>query len=231
LATIFLFTQLGCGDDGGTSPKTHSGSDVDDSVSPASDGIETVVIDSRPISTGIITLQEPFPVLLFEDGSACNDMNFVVQDLDAASHREDNPAKWTEWKRINGKVALLKSGAWSKLADDGEYAPQARGFALDGSFRHVSSYSVGTFVNVNETTYRFLPGHRFAVSGAAVFTTGNANGGSTQADQQGTYEVDGYVLRLHYESGREALSSLVSGEADPRTIYVGGTWFSLETAR
>jgi hypothetical protein len=46
------------------------------------------------VGIGGTILQDPRPMILFKDGWACREMNFVVRGLDEATHRAMFPKAW-----------------------------------------------------------------------------------------------------------------------------------------
>jgi hypothetical protein len=189
--------------------------------------IETVTIEGRNVSTGIITLKEPYPVLLLRDGSACLDVNFVARADDLAAHRALYPNQWLSWRRDNGRVALQYRNGWFYPYFGGELPPQPRGTKLKGKYKYASSFGVGELIRVTERSFVFSDDGRFVFGAETAFTTGNAAGGSFPPNQRGTYEIDGYIMQLQYDSGESAKASFVHGG---KTIYINGTWYSAESS-
>ncbi len=74
------------------------------------------------------------PFLLFKDGFACLDMDFVAQSTDVKTHRAANPSDWVPWRRSGGRIELQIGETWEPIPYSDEYAPLPRGTKIAATF-------------------------------------------------------------------------------------------------
>ena len=213
-----------------TAPPSGTG----DAGAPVADGgvaaagvIETVmVVTSYVYGVGGSLTLDASPLILFKDGSACRDMNFVVEGLDVPTHKAMYPRSWTSWKLFDGKVALANGTKWVYLDYQLRYPPLPQGQVFDGKFMRLTgggNTSVGGDVLiVAQAVVRFFPDHRFVQGSFAGVTSSATVALSTPPDQQGSYEIDGYQIQLRYDDGKLVRTSLVWTPNDPQALYLSG---------
>jgi len=180
--------------------------------------IETVTIHGQTVSSGFLTLTEPYPVVLLTDGWACLEMDFVAQPGNAETHRAANPQSWVRWVRTNGRVIL--GGKYAAFG--GSVPPKPAGFRLDGLYTYTKSSGGGDLTSISERSFRFTSAGLFGYGSSSSFSTGNAIGGNFPPDQRGTYEIDGYLINLRFDDGDTVVVSFVD---DGDLIYVAGRWY------
>jgi hypothetical protein len=195
-----------------------------------SDEIDTVMVEMKyGVGPGGGFTLDVRPVILFKDGTACRDMNFVARHDDVATHRMKYPNAWTRWQVIDGKVALQNGSRWVYLDFQLKYPPLARGYTLNDVYRHLSGGGNTSFggdvLIVTEATYQLTSGHRFAQGSFAGVLSSSVTSLSVPPDQQGDYEIEGYRITLHYDSGKTVTTSFVFNERDPGIILLSGTSF------
>lgn len=198
---------------------------------PAAVGeIDTVMVDLVLISTaGGSFGQDPRPVVLYRDGTACRDMNVVVADTDLATHRAMNPGKWTEWKVVDGKVSLLKNGAWSPLYFQVKYAPNSD-LTFDGKiFLRPQGATLGDVTIASYRYWRFSADHKIELSSDTAVWSSSSAFGSVPPAQRATYRIEGYQITLNWDDGRtEKLAFAHNAEKDANAIYMGGFGFVVQ---
>jgi hypothetical protein len=151
---------------------------------------------ATPASIQTVIVDADSPVLLFTDGSACRDTQFVVDKPDLETHRAMHPNAWSRWKMLDGKVALSSSDGIFRTPDSQTlYAAITRGFTLDRTF-----VSVNTNVLSSQEAYTFGVDSTYSkivcstepVTPFTLKAGGVCPGNSTET--AGRYEIDGYTI-------------------------------------
>jgi len=195
-------------------------------MTPAQGEIETVMmylVYQLGIGGGLTP--NPRPIILFKDGSATTDINFVVRDLDVPTHKSMFPETWTEWKVVDGKVARKKEMNWTSLDFQLKYPPNPSSLTFDDTFEHLSGATIGETTAFSQRSVRFFPDHK-VIWGSTVGVTGpNVVFGSFPPDQRGTYQIDGYAIEFKWDDGKTTRSSFVWNEQDPGAVFIAGAGY------
>ncbi|RYZ82641.1 MAG: hypothetical protein EOP04_21645 [Proteobacteria bacterium] len=198
--------------------------------------IETVGMDiGFIVGVGGFLYSTTEPVLIFKDGSACRDMEFLVSNLSQDTHRSQNPEEWTSWRREAGRIQLLSSdGEWENLGFTTEFAPLAKDTKLDRSYSSLSGggnvATGGSTVIAIESSYTFSNGGRF-IKGRFVGSSSEFDGVSTSVSSiapnlQGSYTIDGYLITFQFDDGTSEVRTFVMDLLDPEVFWLNDTAYS-----
>jgi hypothetical protein len=178
----------------------------------ANDEIDTVMMDVKYVLGASGNLDpEPRPIIMFKDGWACRDINFVVENLSVAEHKAMHPDSWVQWKVVDGKVALAKDNDWSKMYFQIKYPPNEVSLALDRAFTFSHVATLGNTSLFTKQSIRFTSDHSVVLGREPADTS-----------HRGTYLIDGYAITLKWEDGNVTRTSFVWSDKDPAAIYIGG---------
>jgi len=197
---------------------------------PTSGELEAVMVETKyVVGPGGGLAIDMKPVILFTDGTACRDINYLARNEDVATHRMKYPNAWTRWQVIDGKVALQNGSRWIYLDFQINYPPLARGYTLNDVYRHLggggNTAFGGDVLIVTEATYQLNAHHRFIQGSFAGVLSDSITAINAPADQQGTYEIEGYRITLRYDSGKTVTTSFVYNERDAGLIFLNGVSF------
>lgn len=156
----------------------------------------------------------PVPVWLYKGGVyPTDDDGLLPIPAEAVKHRAANPDLWSTWRRTADGVERKIGREWSLLAYDDEYTALAAGTRINGTF-------VSSGDRYQERKYRFTIAGRFEYCREIAVASLRPEYGS------GTYEIEGYVIRLRYSGGTtETLSVVHDPRQRPNTIWVDGSPF------
>ncbi|WP_148212699.1 hypothetical protein [Hahella chejuensis] len=191
--------------------------------------IELVMFDYGVSHSMGMVSHQTHPVLLFENGEACKDMGALVFPGGLTAHKAEHPSRWTQWRKSWGDYELLRGENWKKLHFNQKYPPIEKGFRLNNTFHHLGSFSTGDSMTSLIKNYQFFSDGRF-VSGAQAYASAETANSSTafthvSPDQKGRYEIEGYLLTLHYENGETQYKAIVLDMDDPSPIWLNGAGF------
>lgn len=193
--------------------------------------IETVGFYSKVrMGLGGIILPMPTPVVLFRNGDALKAISELNRAGGPAASKKAEPDEWTTWRRNGGTVEMLDAEGWAELPFTNFMGPLPRGHRLAAKFRSLSGGgNVATGGNAMIAVWA-----EFTFDNAGRFTTGGGAGASVKvegpssttettttakaAQTQGTYEIDGYTLTLHYDDGRTEARMIVMDLSDPKSV-------------
>jgi hypothetical protein len=156
----------------------------------------------------------PVPVWLYKGGVyPTDDDGLLPIPGEAVKHRAANPDLWSAWRRTPNGVERKIGRDWSPLAYDDEYAALAAGTRVNATFNSSAD-------RYQERKYRFTSAGRFEYCREIAVASLRPEYGS------GTYEVDGYVIRLRYSGGTvETLSFVYDPKLRPNSLWVDGSPF------
>jgi hypothetical protein len=213
----------------GAAPPPPSG----DAVKIAA-GIEGFGFDScTRIGYGGMVMYVPCPVVLFKNGGALTDVEGLDHPQGMAAHRAANPQKWTQWRREDGRVQLLKAKGWSNITYTAVYSTLPKGFSLDGRYHSMggggnTAMGGGQAVAV-WSDYLFRPDGTVQRDGGAGSSSGDAGVSVTTSSQaasrRGRYRVDGLILAIDYDDGAQERRIII---ADPQDKGKGTMWLDGE---
>ncbi|RYZ57792.1 MAG: hypothetical protein EOP07_08910 [Proteobacteria bacterium] len=189
-------------------------------------GIETVAMDSTyQIGAGGGFYFLPSPVIVFKDGSLCEDIDFFTEGLDAAAHRAKHPNSWTKWRMENGVRQVQDSkGDWGNIGYGEEYAPLPKGTTFAASFTNTSGGGDtslgGSTITLALSRIELRADSRFVQGKFVSASSSGTTVGSAPADQQGSYEIDGYLIALRYDDGNTVVRSLVIDPAYTKILWL-----------
>ncbi|HTE50668.1 MAG TPA: hypothetical protein VK698_07355 [Kofleriaceae bacterium] len=192
--------------------------------------IRAVVYSWSQSWSGVNLRMDESTYLLLANGKVRDGVPPVAPaDFDAEAEMRAEPKKWGTWKKRGDEYQLAFAGqAPFEPPNTLERTPGRPGERLDGTYSKSSSYSVGSYGSWSSRSIAFGPDRRFSrsheggasIAGPAGSTPTSAGwddsgssvstptlgtrsrSGSTEADRQGTYHIDGYTLELRYDSGR-----------------------------
>jgi hypothetical protein len=148
------------------------------------------------------------PIFLYKGGvTPTNYDGLVPTPAGAVKHRADNPDLWTEWRRTPAGVERKINKNW-ELVDD-EYAPLAMGTTVSSTF-------LAAHRTFGQRKYRLSADHTFKYCDYL-----RVAGNQKSETFSGTYEIDGFVVRLHHADGSTDLYSFVyDPTARPNTMWI-----------
>jgi hypothetical protein len=186
----------------------------------------------EPATLESVMVDDGRPLLLFSDGSACMDAEFVVEDLDSNEHREKYPNSWMRWKKVNGKIAIAPEGGdtWLALETQTVYRANEKGLTLKDSFVIVRS-SIASAIQSNEAAaYTFNSDGTYSglyCSNGPITPATATSGGACigQSDSiPGEYEIEDYTIRLVAPNVTSVRPFFYATE-EPTTIFVGAQMY------
>jgi len=185
------------------------------------------------IGYGGMVMFAPCPVVLFKTGTALTDVEGLNYPQGLAAHRAEKPGKWTQWRRQDGRVQLMKKEGWDNITYNVVYSALPKGFALDGRY-HSSSGAGNTALGGGQAViawsdYLFRPdGHVQRDGGAGSSTTGSGvdvTTTGTRAAKTGRYRIEGLILAIDYADGSQERRVII---ADPKDEGRGTLWLDGE---
>ena len=195
-------------------------------MAPVEGEIETVMMYIvYQLGVGGAVSPTPRPIILFKDGSATTDINFVVRGLDVATHKSMFPNTWTEWKIVDGKVARKNGMNWTVLDFQLKYPPNASGLTLDEAYTHLSGATVGETTAFTQQSVRFFADGKVIWGSSTGITGPDTVFGSFPPDQRGTYQIDGYTIEFRWDDGKVTKSSFVWNEQDAGALFIAGAGY------
>jgi hypothetical protein len=147
---------------------------------------------------------DPVPFWLYRGGFAPLDRDVLPLAADAVKHRAANPELWTRWRRTEAGVERKVDSGWKRLAYDMEYTALPKGTRVNGTFGR--DLVIGSTAGV-QTRYRFSTDGSFAACKLTTFATGSIR--PEHILRQGSYEIDGFVVRLRGTNGTNEVESIV----------------------
>jgi hypothetical protein len=161
------------------------------------------------------------PFWLYNGGvSPTDEEGLLPIPAEALKHRAANPDLWIPWRRAaDGTVERSIEGKWKPLAYDDEYAALPKGSSFAGTFE-----SAATVADIAGRIRKY----RFAKSGSYEFCELFVAGSSISEERaSGTYQVDGYVIKLVSKSGTQETFSLVYDPSQrPNTMWIDRGMFT-----
>ena len=187
--------------------------------------IETVAMDVDYTTDGVGVYPIPRPTILFKDGSACRDMNFVVRGLSVADHKKMYPNTWLQWREVDSKIQVGNGMKWRVLDFQQRYAPNPSSFTLDQTYTHLTSVSTVDSSAFAQQSVRFTKDHKMLWGSVASVSTPNGSTSAIPPDRRGSYHIDGYVMEISWDDGKSTKTSLVWSAEDPKAVYIGGAGY------
>lgn len=190
------------------------------------DAIEFIVFDYLPRGGEFAVV----PVMLFKNGEACTDMAMLTDYQSPEQHKRQHPNRWRQWRLQGDRVQLKGEGDWQDVQYQQQYAGFPEGYRFDHRYKRLNSMSSGGGNFAMASRHIELNKDGTFVSGQAAFansensTTGaQASVASLPDDQKGRYRVEGFLLRLEYDSGDVVHKSIVTDDQnDPEVIWING---------
>ena len=164
------------------------------------------------------------PVVLFENGEACTDMEALVFTGGLDGHKRQYPGRWATWRGSDGDYELRSNGRWSKVDYPDDTPPVESGHKLNGSYRHLG----GRFSAGWTRAYNFSPDGRFSLDAMGFANVEGTSGSSaslsvySSGSSQGRYEIDGYILTLHFDDGTLLYRSIVVDPDGEDVVWIDG---------
>jgi hypothetical protein len=175
--------------------------------------------------------QSPIPVLLFEGGFASFEVEQLVTPIDIAYDLIERPTAWPAWRRGAAGVELSRGGAWTPVLYKYECAPLPAGTTLAGLFERRASSVVGNQAAVQTVTrYRFGTDGSFAaceMKKTAIVALGSIT--TERTESRGTYQIDGYKVRLINEDASSVTQPFFYDPARPTRMWLGRLHYPAST--
>jgi len=165
------------------------------------------------------------PYFLFKDGTATSDVSLVVDYNSVKEHQNKYPKRWFKWRKRSGKYQVKEGSKWVDFAYQDTYASYKSSYRLNRRYKRMS----GGFGGGSYKLYEFSKSGRFTSGGVVFANSETASGGASvslvhkNADKQGRYSIDGYVLTLEFDNGDVRHYPFVSdGKGNPDVIWLDG---------
>jgi hypothetical protein len=154
-----------------------------------SNGPELVVFDSGASNI-------PAPLLLFAAGYASFNLDLLLHPVDVATDVVTHPGAWLEWRRGADRVEYRTSAGWHRVAYNNEYSALPRGTRLAGTYEHTFESAGAAAVTEERRRYRYEEDGTFALCTVTRKTVINGQWLLDSLERQGTYEIEGYTIRI-----------------------------------
>lgn len=183
-------------------PSTIDAGRPTENASEVFDGTVVAVVLTRSVGGFQV------PLWLYKGGFAPSDDDGLLPiPAQALKHRAANPDLWTRWRRTAKGVERMSDGEWIAADASEEFAPLPKGTKLTGIYQLDPGYYL-------ERTYEFSASGTFTYCQVISLTL-------SKTRYSGTYEVDGYVLRLRTSGGDvESLSLVHDAQRRPNTMWI-----------
>ena len=155
-------------------------------------------------------------LLLMRDGSACKCFDRALGQILPSESRIEDPDAWGRWVNRAGAISLTWADGETEVLDMAAVTPMTGGDAqtrIQGAYTHTSgggNVVMGTSF-LSQSFFQFSADGTFSSDRASSFSVplggssgpdGHVSGGSSGAGPRGTYEIDGYNMKLTYPDGR-----------------------------
>ena len=175
-----------------------------------------------------------FPIVLFKDGKALEDVEGLSFAAGMEAHKRANPDDWTSWRRAGGKLQTQTSKGWENLPFTAIYSKLPDGFKLNGRFQSLggggnTAYGGSDFFAA-WSTFDFLPDGRVVKGGGAggysAFQQASSAFSSVAPERRGRYRIEGLMLNITYDNRTTEQFLIVSDPKDPSVIWLDGTSYT-----
>jgi hypothetical protein len=164
------------------------------------------------------------PVLLYKGGLASFNTELVTNPIDIAYDFVEHPQDWPAWRRnAAGTVELQRGGVWGTPEYSYEVKPLPKGTTLAGTFNWGRDTAIGT-----DAAVKFVFRYRFKADGTferckSTVTAIPAIPSITRKQEpfSGKYEIDGYKLKLTYDTGGEDTIPFFYDPTRPTRLWLG----------
>lgn len=164
------------------------------------------------------------PVLLLNQGIACNCLN---EDLDAVTVAElqaRRPKAFGQWRTDGTKTEVYWGTRWSKLAFNPPGLPLGDEWRSANTYESTTSIgdsASGTWAGASKEITFDETGH-FKFAGAAAT---NVSAGTSKS--RGTYSVKGWMMTLQFEDGTEhRVSASTSADEPNGVLWLSGAAYT-----
>lgn len=178
-----------------------------------------------------------FPVVLFKDGQALEDIEALSFAAGLEAHKRANPDDWSKWRREAGRVQTQTGKGWKNLPFKPVYEKLPDGFRLNGRYQSLSgggntAYGGSDYVAA-WSTFDFLSDGRVVKGGGAggysAFQSASTAFSSVSPDRRGRYRVQGLTLEINYEDGSSERYLIVADPTEPDgAIWLDGTGYTMK---
>ncbi|MDG9671605.1 hypothetical protein ONV78_27970 [Hahella sp. CR1] len=187
--------------------------------------VEAVMFNRRQVRIAGKLATVDRPELLFKNGDLCMDAHALVFRGGIARHKARRPVKWTRWRINNGEREWLNGETWEKFVSAKEFPPLQEDFRMENTLSFQEETDGGAFPIINVVRYQFFsdgkfirnldsyPSHDDALSSTVSFY---------YPEEEGRYEIHGYLLTLHFDSGETIYKTLVRDKNAPSPTWLDG---------
>ncbi|MBU6953526.1 hypothetical protein [Hahella sp. HN01] len=187
--------------------------------------VEAVMFNRRTLRVAGKSTALDAPELLFKNGDLCMDMQALVFRGGVAKHKAKNPSKWTRWRTNHGEREWLNGEKWQKFASTKALPPLDEGYRLESDLRFQQETDGGAFLITNVIRYQFFSDGKFIRQLDSYPTHDDAISSSVSfyyPEEEGRYEIHGYLLTLHFDSGETVYKTLVRDKNSPSPTWLDG---------
>jgi hypothetical protein len=192
--------------------------------------IDSFGFDSRTtMGVGGSFAATPYPIGLFRDGRALEDVRGLSYRGGLAAHQRAHPQAWSRWRRSGNEVQVQSdTGNWRSLAFRTTYAALPAGYRLEGVYRAMRGAgnvsTGGADAGSALRTYVFgRDGRIIRDAGAGAFASFGATAtaaASVAPSQRGWYRIDRLTLHIDYDDGSAEARIILTDPRDPK----GAVW-------
>ncbi|ABC28817.1 conserved hypothetical protein [Hahella chejuensis KCTC 2396] len=188
--------------------------------------VETVMFNRRHLRIAGKSAVVDAPELLFKNGDLCMDASALVFRGGVARHKARRPAKWTRWRTNNGEREWLNGEKWEKFVSAKEFPPLQEDFRMENTLSFQEETDGGAFPIINVVRYQFSSDGKFTRNldsyPSQDVPLNNASVSFYYPKQEGRYEIDGYLLTLHFDDGETLYKTIVLDKNSSSPVWLNG---------
>lgn len=183
-------------------------------------------------------------LLLMKDGTACKCFDRALGQILPSESKIEDPDAWGRWVKQGGAITLTWADGETEVLDTEAATLMAGGDAqtrIQGDYTHTSgsgNFAMGTS-SLSQSFYTFGADGTFSSDRSSSYSValggaggpdGHVSGGSSGAGPRGTYEIDGYNMKLTYPDGRIQWMGFAQAKDEAATpvktqLMLDGMWY------
>lgn len=177
-----------------------------------------------------------YPVVLFKNGEALEDIEGLGFSAGIDAHKRANPDDWTKWRQSGGRPQTMTKKGWENLPFTAIYDKLPAGFKLNGRYQSLggggnTALGGSDYIAV-WSTFDFLADGRVVKGGGAggysAFQSASTAFSSVATDRRGRYRIDGLTLIVDYDNKTSERYLIVTDPKDPDVIWLDGSSYVLK---
>jgi hypothetical protein len=212
-------------DAGAAAPSNADAASSQSPSDPSLAAVETVLGEMySTIGVGGYPSFDGRVVVLLKDGWATRNTRVLFAPVDVVADRAANPGAYRQWKKFSNGLAEWNGKSWILYEYQDQYAPLPKGATLQGAFSRLTGGgnigAGGDILIASQQAYNFGKDGTFARNVSGVVSSSSVTAANLPPKQHGTYEIDGYRLRLHYADGSGYTTSIVT--TGTKLVFIAG---------